>query len=86
MKTVHTLHLVIMDGKDAVYIDKIEGTSANVLYSRVGRRAPIHSTGAGKVLVDFKSKEEIDRIYDGYVFEERTPNTITDKHELLEEL
>jgi IclR family transcriptional regulator, KDG regulon repressor len=86
MKTGHTLHLVIMDGKDAVYIDKIEGTSANVLYSRVGRRAPIHSTGAGKALVAFKPQEEIDRIFDGYVFEQRTPNTITDKQELLEEL
>jgi DNA-binding IclR family transcriptional regulator len=86
MNTGHTLHLVIMDGKDAVYIDKIEGTSANVLYSRVGRRAPIHSTGAGKALVAFKSKEEIDRIFEGYVFEKRTSNTIIDKQELFEEL
>jgi DNA-binding IclR family transcriptional regulator len=86
MKTGHTLHLVIMDGKDAVYIDKIEGTSANVLYSRVGRRAPIHSTGAGKTLVAFKSREEIESIFAGYVFEKRTPNTITDKQEMMEEL
>ncbi|HET6872811.1 MAG TPA: IclR family transcriptional regulator [Sporolactobacillaceae bacterium] len=85
-QTGHTLHLVIMDGKDAVYIDKIEGTSANVIYSRVGRRAPLHSTGAGKALVAFKAEEEWERIFDGYDLEKHTPQTITDKHALFEEL
>lgn len=85
-QTGHTLHLVIMDGMDAVYIDKIEGTSANVIYSRVGRRAPIHSTGAGKALAAFKAKEEMDRFFEGYHFEKRTPQTITDKQEMFEEL
>lgn len=84
-KTGHTLHLVVLDGKEGVYIDKIEGTTANVLYSGIGRRAPFHSTGVGKALVAFKTEQELEKILDGYVFEKRTPNTITNKRDFLEE-
>jgi IclR family transcriptional regulator, KDG regulon repressor len=85
-KTGHTLHLVIMDGKAAVYVDKIVGTTANVLYSKIGRRVPIHSTGVGKALVAFKTDEEIEQIFDRYTLEKRTPRTITTKQDLFIEL
>lgn len=84
-KTGHTLHLVVLDGKEGVYIDKIEGTTANVLYSGIGRRAPFHSTGVGKALVAFKTDQELEKMLDGYVFEIRTPNTIMSKQDFLEE-
>lgn len=85
-ETGHTLHLVILEGKECVYIDKVEGTSANVLYSRIGRRAPIHSSGVGKVLVAFRENKEIYTILDGYNFESRTANTLTNRQDFLEEL
>ncbi|UOQ44010.1 IclR family transcriptional regulator [Halobacillus salinarum] len=85
-KTGHTLHLVILEGKEGVYIDKVEGTSGNVQYSRIGRRAPVHSSGVGKTLVAFRKQEEIDAILDGYHFEKRTANTLTNKPDFLKEL
>lgn len=86
MKTGHTIHLVILEEKEGVYIDKVEGTSGNVQYSRIGRRAPIHSTGVGKILVAFKKEDEIANILDGYIFEKRTANTLTNQQDFLNEL
>jgi len=81
-----TVHLVILDGKEGVYIDKVEGTSGVVMYSRIGRRVPIHSSAVGKVLVAFQSQEVIRDILDGYEFVPHTPNTITNERDFLMEL
>jgi IclR family transcriptional regulator, KDG regulon repressor len=84
--TLQTVHLVILDGKEGVYIDKVEGVTSSSLYSRIGRRIPIHCSGVGKALVAFMTKEEIDTIFDGYDFEKRTEHTITSKEVFLKEL
>ncbi|MFC4768061.1 IclR family transcriptional regulator [Effusibacillus consociatus] len=81
-----TTHLVILDGKEGVYIDKVEGTSGIVAYSRIGRRVPIHSSAVGKVLVAFKNLEEIKKILHGYVYTVHTANTITNEQDFLKEL
>lgn len=86
MKTGYTLHLVILDGKEGLYIDKVEGTAATVVYSRIGRRIPIHSSGVGKALVAFKSEEELNEILDGYFYKKQTPKTIINETDLLKEL
>jgi IclR family transcriptional regulator, KDG regulon repressor len=86
MKTGNTVHLVILDGKEGIYIDKVEGTSGTVLYSRIGRRVPIHSSAVGKVLVAFKSDKELKELLNGYVYKRHTANTITSEEEFLKEL
>lgn len=86
METGLTVHLVILDGKEGVYIDKVEGIAATVLYSRIGRRVPIHSSGVGKALVAFKKPEELNKILDSYVFKGQTDNTITSEEAFLLEL
>ncbi|WP_017728992.1 IclR family transcriptional regulator [Halalkalibacterium ligniniphilum] len=85
-KTNQTIHLVILDGREGVYIDKVEGGDSYVVYSRIGRRIPIHCSGVGKALVAFKSEEELDKLLDGYEFIRRTENTITNKKDFLKEL
>lgn len=85
-KTGQTAHLVILDGKEGVYIDKVEGSSGVVMYSRIGRRVPIHSSAVGKVLVGYKSTEEIRNILKGYEYTIHTPNTITNEEDFLKEL
>ena len=85
-KTGHTVHLVILDGKEGVYIDKVESPAATIIYSRIGRRVPIHSSGVGKALVAFKNEAELEKILDGYEFTKQTPNTITDREAFLAEI
>jgi DNA-binding IclR family transcriptional regulator len=86
LKTGLTVHLVILDGKEGVYIDKVEGTSGTVMYSRIGRRVPIHSSAVGKVLVAFKESHELREILADYVYTSHTPNTITNETDFLAEL
>jgi IclR family transcriptional regulator, KDG regulon repressor len=84
--TGDTLHLVILDGKEGLYIDKVEGTSANVVYSRIGRRIPIHCSAVGKALVAFKEAFAIKKLLEGYVYKIQTDKTITNEKEFLKEL
>lgn len=86
IKTGNTVHLVILDGKEGIYIDKVEGTSGTVLYSRIGRRVPIHSSAVGKVLVAFKNEKELKELLQGYVYKRHTANTIASEEEFLQEL
>ncbi|MFD2655883.1 IclR family transcriptional regulator [Gracilibacillus thailandensis] len=83
--TGQTTHLVILEGMYGVYIDKVEGASA-VVYSRIGKRVPIHSSAVGKSLMAFRQQEEIDELLQDYEFFVQTANTITDKQVYLDEL
>ncbi len=57
-----TTHLGVMDRGEVVYIDKIEGEGSFRLYSQIGRRAPLHCTGLGKVLTAFLPPAEQKRL------------------------
>jgi DNA-binding IclR family transcriptional regulator len=46
-----TVHLGILDGDRALYLDKIPGRRRIVISSRVGDRHPLTSTGLGKALL-----------------------------------
>ncbi|WP_078553445.1 IclR family transcriptional regulator [Bacillus alkalicellulosilyticus] len=81
-----TVHLVVLDGREGIYIDKVESATATVLYSRIGRRVPIHSSAVGKALVAFKSLEEIEKLIEDYHFKQQTPKTISNKEEFLKEI
>ncbi|USG67373.1 IclR family transcriptional regulator [Brevibacillus ruminantium] len=85
-KTGQTTHLVILDDKEGVYIDKVEGPMATILYSRIGRRIPVHSSGVGKSLVAWKSEKELRQILNGYQYVPQTPKTITNEQDFLSEL
>jgi IclR family KDG regulon transcriptional repressor len=85
-RTGQTTHLVILDGKEGVYIDKVEGEKAAIRYSRIGRRVPLHSSAVGKVLLAYRKREEIEALLRNYTFTMQTPATIRDKDTLLREL
>lgn len=85
-KTGHTLHLVVLSGKEGVYIDKVAGTSATIVYSRIGKRIPLHSSGVGKVLLAYKEEREIADILKDYHYVKQTENTITNEHDFKKEL
>ena len=78
-RTGQTVHLGVLDGKSGVYVDKVEGTRSIIVYSRIGRRMPIHTTAIGKVLLAFQSPALIGKTLDGYDFARSTENTITQR-------
>ena len=49
--TGDTVHLGVLDGSRALYLDKIAGTRRVEVSSRIGERQPLRSTGLGKALI-----------------------------------
>ncbi|WP_027087896.1 IclR family transcriptional regulator [Cohnella panacarvi] len=84
--TGQTVHLVIRDGAEGVYIDKVEGNKAAIRYSRIGRRVPLHSSAVGKVLAAFMTATELATTLKDYDFTVHTPHTIASEASFREEL
>lgn len=85
-KTKETVHLVVRNGMDAVYIEKVEGPSAINIISQVGKRVNLHCTGVGKSLLAFLPREQLERVLQHSKLKQFTEYTITDKEKLLDEL
>jgi len=85
-KTNLTCHLAILDGPDAVYIEKVEPTGFLRVDTWVGRRMKVHATSVGKALVAHISQEKLEKIIAQAGMEKRTPKTITTMPRLLKEL
>lgn len=83
--TGETVHLGIPDGSHVIYIDKLEGTNALQMRSRIGMRMPLYSTGLGKAILAFLDGADVDAIL-AEQLEQRTRNTITDPTALRREL
>ena len=49
--TGDTVHLGILEGTRALYLDKIHGSRRVEISSRIGERQPLRSTGLGKALI-----------------------------------
>jgi IclR family transcriptional regulator, KDG regulon repressor len=84
-----TVHMVVWDKDEAVYIEKVEsplGTGGLRMASRVGSRNPAHSTAGGKVLLSYLPDDQLDRFIAEKGLPARTPNTITDRTALEHEL
>ena len=85
-RTGHTVHLASYDDGEVVYIDKYEGRHSVRMYSRVGKRAPLHCTAVGKVLVAAMPPARREEIAHSIKYPALTPNTITTPEAYLAEL
>lgn len=88
-RTKETVHLVILDGSEIVYLDKLE-TEPHAgglrMASRVGSRNPAHSCAVGKALLAYLPAEAMARIVEEGGLPKRTGNTITDYNQLKEHM
>lgn len=80
-----TVHLGVLDEGEVVYIDKIDSQQTLQMYSRIGRRAPLHCTALGKALLAWEPPDTVEpflrRPLKGY-----TSRTLTDPAALRREL
>ncbi|WP_153723014.1 IclR family transcriptional regulator [Sporosarcina cascadiensis] len=84
--TNETVHLVKLLDKEAIYIDKINGHNTLVIYSRIGRKVPLHCSAVGKVLAAYLPDSSLNQLLDGYEFIQATDNSILNRADYLEEL
>ena len=84
-KTGETVHLAILDRDSVLYIITHESKQALRMGSKVGTRAPVHSTAVGKALLAFQPEEEIARLI-ARGLPPSTTSTIVDGKALQREL
>ncbi|WP_231495780.1 IclR family transcriptional regulator [Paucisalibacillus sp. EB02] len=85
-KTSETVHLVVMEYNEVVYIDKVESPETIRMYSRVGKRASMHCTGVGKVFLAHLPEWDVERIIKEKPMVKFTENTLITKEDLFIEL
>lgn len=81
-----TGHLAVLDGGEAIYIERVEARRALRIPSAVGRGYPAHATNLGKVLLAYLPPEELRAVVGKHGLPAYTPNTITDLQRLEAEL
>lgn len=87
-KEMETVHLVVEDSYEVVYVDKIEGNATDILnvITYIGKRNPLYCTGVGKCLLAFMEEERRENYLDTVQFVQYTKNTIMTKDALRKEL
>jgi len=72
---------------EIVYIDVVDGPDGMLkITQRIGKLAPIHSTGIGKLMLLNYDLKQVNQMIALKGLKTLTPNTITTKEELLNEL
>ncbi len=85
LRTGMVVHLAVLDGVDVFYLDKLGGRFALSVPSRVGGRAPAHSTALGKAIIAWLEPEQVEAMTGG-TLRRLTDRTISDISMLHQEL
>jgi DNA-binding IclR family transcriptional regulator len=59
--TNESVHLSVLEGGMAVYVDKVDCTHAVRAYIRIGERAPAYCVATGKAMLAFQPRAVVDR-------------------------
>lgn len=81
-----TVHLAVLDDGEVVYVDTVLSPRSLVMYTEVGKRAPVHCTALGKVLTAYLSDDEVRSILARKGMESRTRNTLETPEAFIREL
>ena len=80
-----TVHLVVLDGTEVVYLEKLIGPRGPRIATRPGGRMPAYCTGLGKAILAHSPGDSVQAVLDAGL-ERRTPRTITMPGLLVREL
>lgn len=81
-----TVNLAIFEGTGIIYVDRIKTEQIININLSIGSRLPLHCTSMGKCLLAYLPDDELAEMLDRIEMLSLTPNTITDRGKLLEEL
>lgn len=84
--TKETIHLGALEEDSIVYIHKIDSLYNLRMYSRIGRRNPLHTTAIGKVLLAWRDRSEVADLLKDVEFRASTEHTILSVDALLKVL
>ena len=89
-ETGYTVNMAILDGVEVVYVERCRSRRAGQqeidLDLYVGARLPVYCTSLGKVLLAFRSDDEVRALLGRMELRSRGPNTLTSRPAFLAEL
>ena len=83
--TGETAHIGVLDDAACVYVDKVDSAQSVRMFSKVGGRSTLYSSGIGKALLSAAPDDVFDRVC-RIGLSRRTARTITDPALLREEM
>ncbi len=84
--TKETVNLAVRDGKDIIYIDKIESSATIKVDLAIGKRLPMYCTGLGKAILAQMPEAEVLQILRLETMIALTPKTLTTVQSIQEQL
>lgn len=84
--TGETVHVVVLSGREVVFIDGVESTQALRVTTRTGRLLPAHATSVGKAWLAALPDSSIDELYGHADLVGVTDRTIVERDSLAGEL
>jgi DNA-binding IclR family transcriptional regulator len=84
--TGESANLAVLDGDEVVYLDQVRSDHMLQLFTRLGARVPLYSTGVGKAMMSDWSDREVDEYLARTPLRGFTGHTITNPEEIRVEL
>ena len=84
--TGETVHLGMLIDSEIICVHKVDSRHMLGMHSRVGRRAPLHCTAIGKVLLAWESEQRRAHVLAGMEFKRFRDKTITEPAAFIQEL
>jgi IclR family acetate operon transcriptional repressor len=84
--TSETIHLVLLDGDEIVFVDGVEGTRPLRVGLRIGERTPAFISAAGKVLLAELDDAAIRALHKGSTFKAGTDKSLKSLSGLMREV
>jgi DNA-binding IclR family transcriptional regulator len=81
-----TINLGYWDNNEIIHLDKIDSTEILRIDPGIGSRVPAYCTGLGKAILAFLPEEDLNNFLKSVPLKDMTPNTITKKEKLVQEL
>ena len=81
-----TCTLTILDGDEALCLDRVESSSPLQVQLYAGSRVPLHCTASGKLFLAFLGKTRRSKFIRAVALKRYTDNTLTDSKQLEREL
>ncbi len=85
-RTGETVQVAVLDGREVVYVERLDSPNTLRLFLEVGRRNSAHSTGCGKALLAFLPPDQLEHRLKNWKLTGKTQHTLTDPVELRRNL
>jgi IclR family KDG regulon transcriptional repressor len=86
-ETGESANLAIWDGDCVVYLEQVQSNKSMLkIFTQIGTRVPLYSTGVGKMLLSRWSRTELDSYLKRTQLIRHTPNTLVSRSTIRKEL